>query len=223
MNAQVSSSIRQINLFNLAMLPTQEVFSANRIVVGVVSSVLVMAAIGWWAFTERQRLSHELTSKAAARAEEIAKAERIAAAVGNPLTPKELAALENTLRSQGEALAARRDVRDLLRRGLATDTQGPSALMRLLATSAPTQAWLTDIRVAGPHIEVVGRTLEPTAVNMWLERLTKSNHLSAKVAPTLKLERVEVPSAAPGRMLPVYVFTIVGALAAPFADDGGRP
>lgn len=223
MNAPARPPIRQINLYNPSLLPTQEVFTARRISVGVVAAVLIMASIGWWAFAERQRLSQEIASKAAARAAETARAEVIFAAGGAPLTPTQLAALETTLNSQRAMLAAKRDARDLLRRGLATDKAGPSALMRLLANSAPAQAWLTDIRVGGNQMEVVGKTLDPAAVNVWLARLTASGYLSAMPLPTLRLERVEAPAPPPGRAFPVYAFTIAGTLASPFSDDGGRP
>jgi len=223
MNASTRLPIHQINLYNASLLPTQEVFTARRISVGVVATVLIMATIGWWAFAERQRLSQEVASKAAARAAEAARAELIFAAGGAPLTPTQLAALETTLNGQRATLAAKRDARDLLRRGLATDKAGPSALMRLLANSAPAQAWLTDIKVGGNQMEVVGKTLDPSAVNVWLNRLAASGYLVTKPPPALKLERVEVPVPPPGRAFPVYAFTIVGTLASPFSDDGGRP
>ena len=223
MSAQLRPSIHQINLYNVSLFPAREVFTARRISVGVVAAVLVMTAIGWWALAEKQRLSQEIASKAAARAAETARAELISAAGGAPLTPPQLAALETTLNAQRATLTARRDARDLLRQGLATDQAGPSALMRLLATSAPTQAWLTDIRVGGSQLEVAGKTIDPAAVNAWLERLAASGYLSAKPMPSLRLDRVEAPAPPPGRAYPVYGFTIVGTLVSPLADEGGRP
>lgn len=223
MNAPTRPPIHQINLYNPSLLPTQEVFTARRISVGVGAAVLVMATIGWWAFAEKQRLSQELASKAAARVAETARAELISAAGGAPLTPPQMAALETALNSQRAMLAAKRDARDLLKRGLATDKAGPSALMRLLANSAPAQAWLTDIRVAGNQMEIAGKTLDPSAVNGWLERLAASGYLSTKPLPTLRLDRVEAPTPPPGRAFSVYAFTIVGTLVSPLADDGGRP
>jgi Tfp pilus assembly protein PilN len=222
---------KQINLFNASLVPSKEVFTANRIVIGVVAALLTMVAIGWWAVSERQKLAQELAKQTAARAAEATRTQ-LAVGVDAPLTPQELASREQALKTQVATVAARKVVRDALKRGLATDKQGPSALLRTLANTAPADAWVTELRAEGSQFELIGRTLDPTAVSLWQERLTAAGALAPTPMPVVKVERAEavLPTstgataiAASPRGPGVYTFSIIGALAAPFAGERGKP
>lgn len=221
MNMAILQPKRQINLLNAALIPTTDVFTARRIVVGVGLTILTMAFIGWWAMSEQQKLARELASKAAAR---VVEASRLVPTAGDgPPNSQQLASREQDLRAQNAALVARRAVRDTLRRGLADIKHGPSALMRLMVTTAPPAAWVTDLRVAGGQFELIGKTLDPAAINLWQERLIASGVLAEKPMPAVRVERIETPAPTPGRPSAVYSFAITAALTIPLADDGGRP
>ncbi len=215
----------QINLFNPSLVNSDEVFTANRILVGVVGALITMAAIGWWAASERQRLTQAVQTQAAARQAELARLQQ-AAGVGDAiLTPQELAAREQLLKAQVATLDARRAVRDGLRRGLANDKQGPSALLRTLAGSVPVDTWITELRAEGSQFELSGKTLDAAAINAWQDRLHLSGTLAAQPMPVIKVERTDAVTAASAmsRAPTVYNFTITGTLAAPFAGEKGRP
>ncbi len=219
MNAVVAAPLRQINLYNEALLPKREVFSARLIALWVIATALIMTAIASWTVTETRRLSRDATTQAASQA---AQQSAVGANAGEPLiTPQQLDAQEQTVRTQQALLATRRAARDLLKRGLADDQHGPSAVMRLMSGTMPPQAWLTDLRIAGGQIEVIGKTLDPAVVNVWLERLHAAGMLAAKPPATVRLERVD--GSTPTRALPVYTFVMTALLATPFADDGSRP
>ena len=223
MTALVIPSLRQINLYNPALIPTREIFSARLIVIWVVVAAVAMAAVAWWAIVETHRVSREVSNQAAYQASEKARSAPTAAG-GEPIpTPQQMAAREQTLRNQQAMLEVRRAARDTLKRGLADDKGGPSALMRLIANTVPPQAWLTEFRAEGNQFEIVGKTLDPVTVNVWLERLRASGYLAAKPVPTVRLERFDPPAPTPARDVPVYTFGIIAALASPFAEDGGRP
>lgn len=220
----LASPLGQINLYNASLIPARELFSARLIVAWVVVAALLMVAIGWWAVIETRSVSREVSNQLANRAAEIARVAPVAAGGEALLTPQQMASRELTLRSQQTLLETRRAARDILKRGVADDKSGPSALMRLIANSLPPQAWLTEVRVAGSHIDVTGKTLDAVAVNVWLDRLRASGHLAVKPIPAVRVERVvDSPAPSPTRPLPVYTFGISAALSFPFADDGARP
>jgi Tfp pilus assembly protein PilN len=227
MSALAFSQKKQINLINVTLVPSKEVFTASRIVIGVIAALLTMIGIGWWAFSERQKLSQELARQAAARIAETARSQLAAGGIDGPVTPQELASREQALKAQVATVAARKVVRDALKRGLATDKQGPSALLRTVASTIPADAWVTELRGEGSQFELIGRTLDPAAVSVWQERLTASGALAAAPMPVVKVERADAvsatPSAAAVRAPAVYTFSITGTLAAPFASERGRP
>lgn len=222
--AEVAASpLRQINLYNPSLIPTREIFSARLIVAWVLMAGIAMAAIAWWAVVETRKISGEIANQASRQTVERARKAAVLPAGEVLPTPQELAAREQALRSQQALLETRRAAREVLKRGMASDNGGPSALMRLIANSVPPQVWVTEVRVAGSHVDVSGKTLDPVAVDVWLERLRASAYFAVKPVPAVRLERVDVPAPSPARAPAVYSFAISAALSSPFAEDGGRP
>ncbi len=215
--------LRQINLLNPALMPAREIFSARLIVLWVFVAGMAMAVIAWWAVVETSRIKVEIAKQAS---RQIAEKARLTSVLGDSVaitTPQEVAAKEQEVRSQKTLLETRRVARDALKRGLVGDDGGPSALLRLVSQSIPPQVWVTEMRVSGNHMDIGGKTLDPLALDVWLERLLASNRLVSKPVPAVKLERVDAPAGAPTRNLIVYSFSMSAALSSPFADDGSRP
>ena len=227
----VGSKLRQINLYNTSLLPTREVFSARLIVGWVVVAAIAMAAVAWWAVIETRKINLEIANQASRQAAERARTMPVLPTGEVLQTPQQLVARQQALRSQQTLLETRRAAREVLKRGIATDKSGPSALMRQIAHSVPPQLWLTEVRVAGNHVDISGKTLDPAAVNVWLDRLRAAETLAIKPVPAVRLERVDAalqpatqpPAQVPARTPPVYTFAISAVLAIPFADEGGRP
>ena len=220
MNA-IAASPRQVNLYNAALLPKKERFSARQIAVGVIVAGVAMVAVAWWAAGESGALRKEIAEQAQYRAAQTARALVPPTLDGKPVpTTQEVAALELALKGKHVLLEARLAARDTLKRGMAGPDAGPSALMRLVASSIPREAWVTEIRVAGSRLDVAGRATDPAAVEGWLARLRNSGFLAEKQAPALRLERME--AAAPGRAGGGYTFNISAILASPLAEEG-RP
>lgn len=223
MTASTASSLSQINLYNLSLLPTREIFSARLIVAWVAVAVILMLAVGWWAILETRSLSREVANTAAYQAAE--KARTAPTMIDGEALPtaEQVAARELALRNQQALLEARRAARDVLKRGVADEKGGPSVLMRAIAGSAPPQAWLTEVRVAGGRIDFTGKTLDPVAVTVWLDKLRTSGLLAAKPLPAVRVERVDLPQTTPARPASAYSFAISATLSSPFAEDGARP
>ena len=223
MTELAAASLRQINLYNASLIPTREVFSARLIVTWVVIAALAMAAVGGWAVIEKRNVSRQVASQLSQQAANIARS-TVVGADGEALpTPQQVAAMRESLRGKHALLETRRATRDLLARGLASDKGGPTALMRLVATTAPPQLWLTELRVSGKQVNVTGKTLEPSAVNLWLDRLRASGYLIETPMPTMRVERVESTGPAASGAPLAYTFNIAAGLSSPFADEGALP
>ena len=215
--------LRQINLYNASLLPVREVFSARLIVTWVVIAALAMAAVGWWAVIEKRNVSREVASQQSQQAAVVARSAVVSADGEQLPTPQQVATIRESLKSKHAQLETRRAMRDLLSRGLASERSGPTALLRLIATTAPPQLWLTEARVNGKQFVIAGKTLEPSAVSLWLDRLRSSGYVIEKPVPAMRVERLE-PSAPPASAIPLtYTFNIVAVLSSPFADEGAAP
>lgn len=222
MNA-IAPAPLQVNLYNPALLPQRERFSARQIAAGVMVAGVAMAAVAWWAITESRTLRKEMAEQEQYRAAQTARALAPPTLAGKAVpTVQEVAALEQSLKARQALLESRRAARDAMKRGVASAQSGPSALMRLVATSIPREAWLTELRVSGSRLEVAGKATDPAAVEAWLERLRASGFLAEKPAPALKLERMDA-AAAPARAAGGYTFSVAATLAAPLAEEGKGP
>lgn len=211
---------RQINLYNPALLPKREHFSARHIAVGVAAAGVAMVAIAWWAAKQSDVLRGEIASQAQELASETARAQGPPLVDGQPVpTPQQVALLEQALRDKQAQLEARRAAREALKRGRAGPDAGPSALMRIIAESIPAAAWLTEVRAVGGRFELTGKTIDPAAVQGWLERLRASGFLAEAPVPTVRVERIEAAAPA-GRTPAAYLFSISAELSAPLADEG---
>ncbi len=214
MNASVAAA-RQINLYNPALVPRREQFSARQLVAWVVIAASAMAIIAWWAASQTRSLRHEMAAQTV----------RSPAGPGGDAaaTPQQVDALEKALRDRKSALEARKAARDALARGMAGPDRGPSAVMRRIADSIPATAWLTELRAAGGRIDVRGRALDPAAIDGWLDRLRTSGLVAPSPVPAVKLERIDAPPGPAAGLPPAYAFHISAALSSPFADEGIRP
>ncbi len=217
----VALGLRQINLLNTALLPTRELISARLILIWVVIAILAMAAVGYWAVIETNKLRREVATQAGRQAAE--KARILLPAPDGEVLPsaQQVAALETNLRDKNVMLETRRAVRDTLKHGAASLTGGPSALLKLFANSVPPQIWLTEVRVSGNRMELMGKTIDPLAVNVMIDRLLASGFIATKPLPTVRLERADAPKSS-GALL-VHTFGVTAILSSPLADEGGRP
>lgn len=142
------------------------------------------------------------------------------------------AALVQELKERGEQLQRRERLLSEFRRGLAREGWGHSARMQLVSQSIPPQVWVTEVKADDARLELGGYTLEPAALNAWMERLAASPLLKGQQLATVKVERsatdvrnpAGAPVAAPAGPA-VWSFVLVSAVAASPADtaSGARP
>lgn len=209
----MSAAAQHINLYNPALRPARESFSARQLLAWVVIAALAMGALGWWATRQAREIKGEIAGQ------------------GRPATPaadagaspQQVAAMEKALRERQAQLAARLAARDGLRRGMAASGHGPSGLMRAIAQTLPAAAWIRELHVAGGRIEAGGRTIDPGAVQGWLQSLRTAGLLAEGNAPAVRVERLEAAANPGAHGQATYSFHVTGTLASALADDGARP
>lgn len=213
MASTIAAAPQQINLYNPALRPARETFSARQLTAWMVLAALAMGAVGWWATRELRELRREISGQPAGADP----------AEAGP-TPQQVATLERQLRERQALRDARQAARDTLRRGTVAAGSVPSAVLREVADSIPETAWLSEIKVAGARLEMSGRALDAGAVNAWLARMRSSGFLAPRPAAGVRIERLDaaaLPAGARGQA--TYAFHLSASLGAPFADEGGRP
>jgi len=102
-------------------------------------------------------------------------------------------ALENEVASLEKQVAARLQVRDLLTRGLFSNTVGFSPFFAAFARQHVPGIWLTgfDITGAGESMRLQGRTIDPAQVPRYVQRLAAEASLAGKEFQVFTMSRTE--------------------------------
>lgn len=99
-------------------------------------------------------------------------------------------ALEAELQARRAELA-RQQARLLnLQRGALAEGSGHAARLALVARTIPASAWLSQIKLDQDRLELSGATLEPAALNRWLDELAASPLLKDLRLAAVKVERL---------------------------------
>lgn len=221
---------QQINLCTPIFLTQKRYFSAQTMASALGVFVLLGGVLsGYWTWTLKS-LSEGYEQSVSANQREIARLQAAIRLNKENSAPADAALVQELQARQGE-LERRQALLAELRRGLLRDGQGHAARLQLVARSIPPQAWVTAIKADEQSLELGGYTLEPAALNGWMERLGQSPLLQGQQLSVVKVERVATdgrgPGAAPAPVLaraagvPLWAYTLVTA-AAP-ATTGAKP
>lgn len=221
---------QQINLCTPIFLTQKRYFSAQTMASALGVFVLLGGILsGYWAWTLKS-LSEGYQQSVSANQREITRLQAAIRLNRENSAPADAALVQELQARQGE-LELRQALLAELKRGLLRDGQGHAARLQLVARSIPPQAWVTTIKANEQSLELGGYTLEPAALNGWMERLAQSPLLQGQQLSVVKVERVATdgrgPGAAPAPVLaraagvPLWSYTLVTA-AAP-ATTGAKP
>lgn len=204
---------QQINLCTPIMLTEKRYFSANTMVQALgVFLILGGALCAAWVWNLQTAIGGVNTA-IAAQAQEI---ESLQAAIQRsranaaPVDP----ALQQKLGETRNAVMAREQLLAALRDGLLVPGFANSDRLRWVAASIPASVWVTSVKFDSGRFEVTGYTLEPSALNDWVGKLSGS-----PLMHSLKLSDVKVTNAAalsgiaPGTAAPAPQATPAGAQA----------
>lgn len=199
---------QQINLCTPIFLTQKRYFSAQAMLQALVVFLILgggMAA--YWVWT-LQSFSNSLEQTIATNQSEISRMQaaiKARKAVGGPAEANRT----QELQARKAELKQREQLLEESQRGLFREGWGHSARMQLVAQSIPAQVWVTEVKSDSNRLELVGRTLEPAALNDWVKRLAASPLMEGQSLSTVKVERA--------------TSTRFGALAGVGASDGGGP
>ncbi|MDP3700942.1 MAG: PilN domain-containing protein [Hylemonella sp.] len=221
---------QQINLCTPIFLAQKRYFSAQTMAAALGVFVLLGGALsGYWIWT-LQSLTEGYAQSVSANQREIVRLQAAIRLNKENSAPADAALVQELQARQGE-LERRQALLAELTRGLLREGQGHAARLQLVASSIPPQAWVTTIKADALTMELGGYTLEPAALNGWMERLAQSPLLQGQQLSVVKVERVATdgrgPGAAPAPVLaraagvPLWAYTLVTA-AAP-ATPGAKP
>ena len=231
---------QQINLCALTLQKPRQQFSADTMAVALAVFVVLggglcaawvwnleRASQGFASATQTQTLEMQTLQAAIDRSKVMAQ----------PPSPE--------LVKEAQARRAEVEAKELmlrtLQQGLLVPGYGHSDRLALVARSIPSEVWVTGVKADSARMEVDGFTLEPSALNDWVARLSVSPLMQGLRLATVKVQSTAVQNAAvpnaapqavpapqstavnPGRE--AWSFNLVSAQAAPTPDAvaGGKP
>lgn len=214
---------QQINLCTPILLTPKRYFSANTMAATVgVFVVLGSALCGAWVWNLEQA-SQTFRQAMTTQAQELASLKAAIELTKARAAPADTA-LTDQLQGLRIAVTQRTQLRDALKQGLFEPGWGHSDRLALIARTIPSQAWITEVKMEGTRLEVLGYTLETTALTEWVDKLAVAPLTQGLKLGTVKVENVPMPAAllpassasapaAPQR--PVWSFQLVSAVPMP--------
>jgi Tfp pilus assembly protein PilN len=110
-------------------------------------------------------------------------------------------ALVQQLQERRKAVQQRGELLIALQTGLLRPGEGHSDRLKLVARSIPAPVWVTEVKADPTRFELSGFTLEPAALNTWVDTLAGSPLMRGLKLATVKVEsavaaQLKVPGAA---------------------------
>lgn len=191
---------QQINLCTPILLTQKRYFSAHTMAISLGVFVALGAALcGSWVWSlDRATESFQLSVDT-----HKAEVESLQAAILRSranAAPADAALLAQLTDRQG-AVAQRERLKEALGQGLFQPGWGHSDRLTWVARSIPAPVWISEVRIDGMRFEVSGFTLEPAALNDWVDKLSASPLMQNLKLATVRVEKtaaanLAVPSAA---------------------------
>ncbi len=179
---------QQINLCTPIFLTQKRYFSAHAMLQALAVFLLLGGGMtAYWVWT-LQSFSDSLERTITTNQAEITRMQAAIKASKAVSGPAE-ANRTQELQARKAELKQREQLLEESQRGLFREGWGHSARMQLVAQSIPAQVWVTEIKSDSNRLELVGRTLEPAALNDWVKRLAASPLMQGQSLSTVKVER----------------------------------
>lgn len=191
---------QQINLCTPILLTQKRYFSAHTMAIALAVFLVLGGALcaTWvWNLDRGSEAFNQSMSAQARDVENLKAAIQRSQASAAPADPVLLAQLQE----RRNAVEQREQLKEALVEGMFRPGWGHSDRLTWVARSIPAPVWITDMRMDGTRFEVTGFTLEPAALNDWVDKLSVSPLMQGLKLATVKVEHataatVTVPSAA---------------------------
>jgi len=184
---------QQVNLCLPVLRKQKSRFAAQTLAQALAVLLLVGAALSAVWVSNLNQAGASLTAILAAQSKELEGLRTALEQSKQSSGPAELA-LAQEVKASRAALQQREKVLAALSQGLVQPGYGHAARLQLVARSIPPVAWITAIKADERRLEVGGYTLEPAALNDWVNQLASSPLLRGQALSTIKVESVKPES-----------------------------
>ena len=205
---------QQINLCTPILLTEKRYFSAKTMAQALVLFFGVVGGLcaAWvWSLESAGRGFSDTMTIQAAEIDSLQAAIARSRANAAPVDSALLQQIQDTR----NALAAREKLLAALRDGLLVPGFAHSDRLRWVASSIPTPVWVTRVKMQEGRFEVMGYTLEPSALNDWVGKLSASPLMHGLRLADVKVENTSQAAVAPDKPVvggqPTWAFTLVSA------------
>ena len=181
---------QQVNLYRPIFRKQEKKFSARAMLqagVAIVVGVVVLYAVMLWQASAVRNELHQVERQLATATKRLQDASQ----KYGPSAKSQL--LEDELTKLEKQVAARLQVRDLLSRGLFSNTTGFSEFFVAFARQRVNGVWLTGFEIsgAGESMRLQGRTVDPAQVPRYVQRLSAERSLAGREFQVFTLSRPE--------------------------------
>jgi len=186
---------QQINLCTPILLTQKRYFSAHTMAIALGVFLLlggVLCGVWVWNLDQGAKAFRQTTVAQTQEVESLKAAIERSKSSAAPVDPALLAQLQ----SRRNTLAQREKLREALKEGMFRPGWGHSDRLTWVARSIPAPVWITDVKLDGARFEVSGFTLEPSALNDWVEQLAVSPLMQGLKLSTVKVENATAARAA---------------------------
>lgn len=186
---------QQINLSTPILLAQKRYFSANTMAIGLGAFLVlggVLSAAWVWNFDRGIATFNQSMAAQAQEVDSLKAAIERSKANAAPVNPALLEQLQRVRNTVGQ----REKLQAALQEGMFRQGWGHSDRLTWVARSIPDVVWLTDVKMDGSRFEVTGFTLEPAALNEWVDKLAVSPLMQGLKLATVKVENATAALAA---------------------------
>lgn len=188
---------QQVNLCLPILRKQKSSFTAQTLAQALAILLLVGGALGAvWVWNLNQA-STSLQATLATQARELEGLRAALEKSQGAVAPGQTAA-EQELTQRRAHLAQREKVLAALQQGHIQPGFGHAARLQLVAQTIPPAAWVSQINADERTLEVVGYTLEPAVLTIWVNRLADSPLLKDQSLSTVKVDSVKPDTVLPG-------------------------
>ncbi len=191
---------QQINLCTPILLTQKRYFSAHTMAIALLVFLLLggMLCGAWvWNLDRATASFQQAVDTHKAELDSLQAAILRSRANAAPVDP----VLLTQLAERRNAVAQREKLKEALNEGMFRQGWGHSDRLTWVARSIPAPVWIREVRMDGTRFEVSGFTLEPAALNEWVDKLSVSPLMQGLKLATVRVEKATpamlgVPSAA---------------------------
>ena len=202
---------QQINLATPVLLSQKRYFSAQTMAISLGIFTVFGGVLAGGMVWSLKSASAGFTQTMANQALEIESLQAaIQRAKANAAPPD--AALGQELQNKRKAVSQKQQLLAALKEGMFVPGEGHSDRLLWVARSIPQPVWVTLVKADRTRLEVNGFTLEPAALNAWVDRLADSPLMRGLKLASVQVESTVTPATTP-----------VATAAAPVVAASARP